>query len=216
MTSSSIYMDQVLDTGSAPIDIPDDDPSAEAIRREHLRAEANLKATGALLLLAAAHSSYVLLRDGGTPSAAPESMPPVLLGLGLIVAFVIGGVLLRQLKPMGRWLFTALAVIATVRDGLDLSSMLGDPMMQPGTMPSIPPLVMVMISVQLMIFRCFILYSLWNRRGRMVTSAHYRNQVVSATSHLTFPRRISQVTMAFVLTVALIIFEVIFVAVSSQ
>lgn len=170
-------MHGVVELDSAPILLPDEHPSAEAIRREHILAEADVKTIGHLVLIGVVLEIFALLRSPGM-----SSVNVVLLGV--IAATGMGGMLLRALEPLGRWIYTAGAMMGLVTVALEWPT-IAELVMQDGAR-LVPPsdyLTVVMLGGRAVIPPVLVAI-LWSRKRRAVTSAHYRSAVIPASPHV--------------------------------
>ncbi len=96
-----------------------------------------------------------------------EEVLPSLVAGGLALA---SGLLLRQLSPVGRILYTVLAVVGLLANAFTAA-----------TAPH--PLVYLVAGVQTAVAGLY-LWLLWNRAASPVFGAAYRREVVPATPHV--------------------------------
>ena len=140
-----------------------DRAALEAVRREHLTSETNIKTIGFLLYLGA---FFTLIGGLGTLRVDPiEAL--MMLGIGATVGYA--GFLIRRFRPGGRLIYTIFAALVLVYWLLVFGSYynLGFFFGQ-----FIWPMIMLWI--------------LWNRKGSTVMSAHYREVVLPGTPHVKY------------------------------
>lgn len=138
------------------------DPALEALRREHINAETNVKTIGFLLYLGTL-SSIV----GGINSMALDPF-------GALVSIVLGGAMgfggywLQRLDRRGRTTYTVVT-------GLGFAHTL-----LAGTLSTVPPALVAWT----FIWPLILLAILWGQKASTVMTPHYRDVVIPATPHV--------------------------------
>lgn len=171
---------------SAPIEIPDESPSPEAIRRAHIKAEANIKAIGQLLLLGVAVGAIQLVRSlGGAAGTGSIGAPDLALSLASLVATALSGAWLCASDSKGRLLFTLLSIVQLLMTPFELRAASE---VDAGTGVSLT--TMSAMTILWLLVRLVMLYMLWNGKGRMVMSRHYREAIIPATPGVEYRSRL--------------------------
>lgn len=106
-------------------------------------------------------------------------MLSTLLSLAWLVAAAACGVWLRVLKPKGRLLYTLLFFADLVMTTFELH----------GARAMLDMNTVAVVTLVLLIVRFSFLYILWNRKGRMVMSRHYRETIITATPDIQYRSR---------------------------
>lgn len=186
------------DPASGPIEIPDESPTPATIRRTHARTEVSIKALGVLCLIGAIWGAVRLLGSIAALDASPAATQSLLSGAAWLVAAAWCAAWLWALDPRGRRLYTLLfvidvavfahqafqahALLTTLRETFattatsqvafhhDVHSQLA-------------------AGIALLLVRFAFLYVLWSRKGRIVTSRHYRDVIIPATPYIRSPSR---------------------------
>jgi hypothetical protein len=151
-------------------DVPaESGPNAEheAIRRAHLSSETNIKSIGSLAILGA-----VLQLLG---SLALMTTAPVEAVIRIVVVVGVGasGLWLRDLKPLGRTVYSALLALGVL-----------------STLVSVAVATHAHEAMPVAAFTVVIgglfLWVLWNSKARVVFSEHYRQVVIPATPYVKY------------------------------
>jgi hypothetical protein len=197
----AIHVEYNDDRISAPIEIPEDIPTPEAIRRSHIGAEANIKAIGQLMLLGVVMGGFNLVRSLAAADASPIGTASILFSLAWLAAAAMCGVWLHALEPKGRLLYTVLSIVQFVMVPFELrdAGALLD-----GTRATLT--AAVVMALVLLLVRLIFLYILWNRKGRMVMSLHYRHEIIPATPGIKYRSRTPfLILLGVVLVIAVVI-----------
>jgi hypothetical protein len=203
----AIHVEYNDDRSSAPIiEIPEDIPTPEAIRRTHIVSEANIKGLGQLVLLGVVLESVNLVRSLGAADSSPAGAG-LLLSVAWLVAAALCGFWLRALEPKGRLLFTVLSIVQLVTVAFELHAAGALLAATRATLNSTTVMALV-----LLLMRLTFLYILWNRKGRMVLSRHYRHEIIPATPGIEYR---SRAPWLILLGVVLVIAAVIALAIVS-
>jgi hypothetical protein len=158
--------------------VDDGASQAEAIRRAHIGREATIRAIGALALLGgilvgfAGISALAVLGQGAV--VPEEARARAMLGTGLLVLlgglYVVTGVLLRKVHPLGRVLFTvgfALGLASLVSNAGQDAEATGR-----------------LVGQQLL--PALFTWILWSGRSRTIFSPRYRAEIVPQTPHVKY------------------------------
>lgn len=167
---------------------PNDGSTAhlEAIRREHLNAEANVKGLGILLYLGAAG-----LLMTGLVSLGLDVFGWLSVALGVMLG--LSGYWLRRFDRRGRLLYSIVVAIGVV------AVLLGDA--GPQELP---------IQLGRMFWALLFLAVIWSGKGSTVMTPHYRDVVIPATPHV--KRKTSPVLVVLLGLLVLAIVVLIIVA----
>lgn len=185
-----MQVEYVSDPVSAPIDIPEESPSPEQIRRAHIRAESSIKAIGLLLLLSVAVSALGLFRSLGQVAQGPAGVPAILTSVGWLIGTGISGMWLHALDPRGRRLFTVLCLVYIATLAFQAPGMLDELSNAAAAMTTTQAsfqrayYMLLAMGLSPLLVRAAIMYILWNRKGRMVMSRHYRQAIIPATPQI--------------------------------
>lgn len=206
------------DPVSAPIEIPDESPTAATIRRGHASTEASIKALGVLCLLGAMWGGLRLLGSFAEIDTNPTALQSIVFAAVWFIAAARCATWLCALDRRGRLLYTALflvdaavfayqayqayqahALLAMLRETFAMTaasqvSFHHDFYSQLAT------------GLVLLLVRFAFLYVLWTRKGRMVMSRHYRGTIIPATPGLAHRGRVPLlVVLTLVVSGALIL-----------
>lgn len=162
----------------------------EAIRRAHLSAETNIKSIGSLAILGAV--LQVLAAIEAMAHAPAE-------GIGRLVAVAaIGasGFMLRDLKPVGRIIYTVMLGIGLVSTVVTV--LLG------------PAQAAVPVAIVTLVVGGLFLWVLWNGKAKVVFSEHYRQVVIPQTPYVKY--KTSKVAIAVLIVLLLVFFAAVVAA----
>lgn len=184
---------------SAPIEIPDESPTAATIRRTHAGTEASIKALGVLCLLAVVLGALRLAGSIAEMDTSATAMQSILFAAAWLVVTARCGTWLRALDPRGRMLYGLLFVIDLgvfayqAFQAHALLTMLRETFAMAATSQvSLHDDFQVQLALGLALVgvRFAFLYFLWNRQGRMVMSRHYRETIIPATPDIEHRSRV--------------------------
>ena len=148
-----------------------DHETPESIRSMHARAESCIKTIGVLCIVGVVlNLRTVIPQLGGNPVA--------LLELMIYVVAAIGGIYLVHLNPVGRTLFTAVAILFLVLACLSIPAnvrVLRD------TYDEVLYLWRLLLVIAPMAGPLAGLWILWRAEGRLVMSADYHNLIIAET-----------------------------------
>lgn len=170
------------DRFSAPIEIPDESPSPEAIRIAHINAEASIKAIGQLVLLGVVLGAMHLFFSLGAGDTGSMGALGLAFSIASLVAAAFAGAWLCAFDPRGRLLYTLLSLVQLVWAPFEWQAARE---LHTGTGVSPTAAALVWSFVHLLF-----LYVLWNRKGRMVMSRHYRETIIPATPRVEYRSRL--------------------------
>ncbi len=164
-------------------DVTSGDPALEAIRREHINAETNVKTIGFLLYL----GTFSLI----VGAVRILELHPVdaLVSIGLGVAMGWGGYWLRRLETRGRMAYTIITAIGMVRALFDSALAAAG----------------AAIIAWSFIWPLILLAILWGKKASTVMSPHYRDVVIPATPHVK-----RQTSTAMIVLIILLLGVVVF------
>jgi hypothetical protein len=214
----SIQVEYDSDRISAPIEIPEDSPSPEAIRRAHIGTEASIKAIGHLLLIGVALGGFGLLGSLGQVAQTPAGILTILTSVGLLIGNGISGVWLRNLDPRGRTFYTALFIVHCMILAFQAPGLI-DQLSQTAAAMTVTRAafhrtyyVLASMAMIPLLLRTVFLYVLWNRKARLAMTEYYQTTIIPATPHIEYR---SRVPLLILLGVALLIAVVIALAIVS-
>ena len=192
----AIHVEYNDDRISAPIEIPEDIPTPEAIRRTHVNAETSIRAIGHLLLLSVVLGGIALFRSLGQMGQSPAAMLDILASVGFLIGNGISGAWLGRLDSRGRLLYTGLfflhlALLAFQAPGLcDQLSKAAAAMTT--TQVDFHRTYYALLSMTLIpqLVRTLVLYVLWSRKARMVMTEHYQTTIIPATPQIKYRSRV--------------------------
>ena len=154
----------------------------EAIRREHINAETNVKTIGALCYLGAASSVYQGVKQLEINPIA--GLVTIVLGAGYAAA----GHWLRQLDPQGRKVYAVLTVLGF------LSSVIFNHLLD-------AQIAIVLVAIA---WPLLLLGILWMPKSSTVMTRHYREVVIPATPHIKHTTSVLVIVLGLILIVGLI------------
>jgi hypothetical protein len=137
----------------------------EQIRRARLALESNLRGVGSFCIIGGALSLLSMLPK----LPATDAM----LGAAMSVLVVVTGLLLHELKPVGRIVYSTLAAVSV---GANVWAV-----MRMGS--TLPPLLWVPIVVQSAVIIGIVVF-LWHPRSSEIFSREFREHVIGATRHI--------------------------------
>jgi hypothetical protein len=184
---------------SAPIEIPDESPTAATIRRTHASTEASIKALGVLCLLVVVLGALRLAGSIAKMDTSSTAMQSILFAAAWLVVAARCGTWLRALDPRGRLLYTLLFIIdlgvfayQTFQAHALLTMLRETFAMAATSQVSLHEHFQVQLALGLaaLIVRLAFMCFLWNRQGRMVMSRHYRHTIIPATPDITHRSRV--------------------------
>lgn len=160
----------------------------EATRRRLIGTETNVRSLGALVIFGSVISAASGL---GALSSSPVDGV-----VTLVVAAVAlyAGLALRKLDPVGRMLWTIVALIGVIRVAWTIATLSS----QPGASSLAPALL-----VQIFVIALF-LALLWGRNGKDVFTEHYRRVVVPATPHVKYKTSVVAIVVLVIVVLGLI------------
>ena len=168
--------------GEQPNEIASASTSPEFIRRTHISTETSVKAIGWLILLGGGVGMFSLFAN-----SAPTAGLQMLWGLAMSVVAIVAGILMVTLNAMGRLIYTGLVLVNLAQLAFNAHSVLatfehiGDPQKY------------LMVSALTMLFAlafpAWFLSILWSRKGRMVLSPRYRDEIVPLALGVRFRTR---------------------------
>jgi hypothetical protein len=164
-----------------------DGPGAEleAIRREHLSSETNIKSIGALAILGAV---VQLMGAISLMSKSPIGVVIQLMVCGLVGACGLG---LRSMLPWARKIYSVLIGLGLVVTIVGVFA---------GAQSVAPlPLLAIMVAISTLF-----LWVLWNGKASVVFSEHYREVVVRATPHIKHKTSMISIVILIVLLLVLV------------
>lgn len=199
---------------SAPIEIPDESPTAATIRRTHAGTEASIKALGVLCLLAVVLGALRLVGAIAGMDTSWAAVQSILFAAAWLVVIARCGTWLRALDPRGRMLYGLLLVIDLAVfayqafQAYALLTMLRETFAMAATSQvSLHENFHVQLALGLALLgvRLAFMYFLWNRQGRMVMSRHYRETIIPATPDIEHRSRVPLLfLLALLLSIAII------------
>lgn len=162
------------------------DPALEAIRREHLNAEANVKTIGSLMYLGAVAS---MINGVTSMEVSPiDGLVTVVLG----GAMGVGGYWLHRLDARGRMTYTVVTALGMAR------TLFFGQLMSAGA-----GVVLAAFAWPLLL-----LAIVWGQKASTVMTPHYRDVVIPATPHVKRKTSVLVIVLG-VLLLALVAFAMV-------
>jgi hypothetical protein len=155
----------------------------EAIRREHINAETNVKTIGALCYLGAASSIY----NGMKTLEIDPVVGLISVVLGGAVAW--GGYWLRRLDRRGRTAYTVVTALG----------MLSSLVFERDVIKETPGALLIAFA-----WPMILLAILWVEKASTVMTPHYRNVVIPATPHIQRKTSVIVIVLGVILILGLI------------
>lgn len=160
----------------------------EATRRRLIGTETNIRSLGSLVIFGSVISALSGL--SGLTKATVESIVTIVIAAVALYA----GLALRKLDPIGRILWTVVALLGLVRVAWSVAMLSS----LPGASSLVPALL-----VQALIIALF-LALLWGKNAKEIFTEYYRRVVVPATPYVKYKTSVVAIVVLVILVLGLI------------